>query len=65
MSTINTEASMDEARIADLINALYRLANQYTSDWQADKTIWEAVRRELGSRTYADIVMAKAQLEAK
>ena len=55
----------DEARIADLINTLYRLANQATADWQADKTVWEAVRRELGSRTYTDIVIAKAQLESK
>lgn len=65
MNFKDDETIKNNARIADLINTLYRLANPATADWQADKIIWEAVKKELGSRTYADIVIAKAQLESK
>ena len=54
---------MELNRISDLIDTLYRLANQNTGDWQADKAVWTALTKELGSRTYADIVIAKSQLE--
>jgi hypothetical protein len=61
------EEQKNEARIADLMRVLYQLSNVETGDWQADKAVWSAVKRELKAvnRNYADIVIAKAHLETK
>ena len=52
-------------RVIDLIGVLHRLANPDTADWEADRAIWLAVKRELAAsnRNYSDILLAKSQLE--
>jgi hypothetical protein len=52
-------------RVIDLIGVLHRLANPGTADWEADRAIWIAVKRELeaSNRNYSDILLAKSQLE--
>ncbi len=67
MEPWEAEEQKNEARIADLMRVLYQLSNVETGDWQSDKAVWSAVKRELKAvnRNYADIVIAKAQLETK
>ena len=53
-------------RVIDLIGVLHRLANPDTADWEADRAIWLAVKKELAAsyRNYSDILIAQSQLKA-
>ena len=50
-------------RLANLMDVLHRLANPDTADWEADRTVWLAVKRELAASnlSYADILLAHSQ----
>ena len=59
---INTQDN--RKRITDLVGVLHRLCNG-THDLRTSNIVWKAVRDELSkiNRNYADVVIAKGQLE--